>query len=195
MAPIIKVLKAILIHRIWIWGTDDSRSASVPTGWVVKKTSKGPIRCHGDGRQRPVAVQGEPDHDLFFGLRVRLRRVLGKAIEGHQTSVLGLQPAAPVRCCECWSPWATGTRRRGHSPPHQHHLAHLRTDVRPWASGPHEGADTRTIASARPLAALELPAATFMFVNSRPARAHDADYGTWSRIEKSTGVMPRLAGR
>jgi hypothetical protein len=38
----------------------------------------------------------EPDHVLFLGLGVRLRRVFGEAVERHQAAALRLQPAAPV---------------------------------------------------------------------------------------------------
>jgi len=34
----------------------------------------------GEGEQRPVIVEREPDDILFPGLRVRLRRVLGEAV-------------------------------------------------------------------------------------------------------------------
>src|ERR1700757_5162096 len=32
------------------------------------------------GEQRPIFIEREPDHVLLLGLRVRLRRVLGKAV-------------------------------------------------------------------------------------------------------------------
>jgi len=44
----------------------------------------------GKGRQRAVVIQRGPDHVLFLRLGVRLRGVLGKAVERHQTAALGL---------------------------------------------------------------------------------------------------------
>jgi hypothetical protein len=50
-----------------------------------------------EGAQRAVVVEREPDDILFFRLRVRLRRVLGEAVDRDKAAVLRLQPAAPVR--------------------------------------------------------------------------------------------------
>jgi hypothetical protein len=51
----------------------------------------------GEGRERPITVECKLNDVLLFGLRVRLGRVFGKAVERDQTSVFRLQPAAPVR--------------------------------------------------------------------------------------------------
>ncbi len=50
--------------------------------------------------QRSVVVEREPNHVFLLGLGVRLRRILGKAVERDKATVLRLQPAAPVRRCE-----------------------------------------------------------------------------------------------
>ena len=49
-----------------------------------------------EGEQRSVIVECEPDHVLFLGLGVRLRRVLGEAVDRDQAAVLWLEPAAPM---------------------------------------------------------------------------------------------------
>ena len=46
--------------------------------------------------KRPIIVQREPNDVLLLGLRVRLWRVLGEAVERHQAPVLRLQPSPPV---------------------------------------------------------------------------------------------------
>ena len=46
----------------------------------------------GERGQQSVFIHREPDHVLFLGLRVRLRRIFREAIEGHQASVLRLEP-------------------------------------------------------------------------------------------------------
>ena len=51
----------------------------------------------GEAGQRPIIINREPDDVLFLGLRVRLRRVFGEAVERDQAAVFWLQPAAPVR--------------------------------------------------------------------------------------------------
>ena len=59
----------------------------------------------GEGDQRPVVIQREPDDVLLLGLGVRLRRVFGEAVERHQAAVLRLQPSranAATTCCGCW---------------------------------------------------------------------------------------------
>jgi hypothetical protein len=51
----------------------------------------------GEGLQRPIIVQGEPDHILFLSLRIGLWSVFREAVERDQASVPGLHPGAPVR--------------------------------------------------------------------------------------------------
>jgi hypothetical protein len=50
-----------------------------------------------EGEQGAVIAEREPHHVFLFGLRVRLRRVLGEAIDRDQASVLRLEPTPPVR--------------------------------------------------------------------------------------------------
>jgi hypothetical protein len=45
--------------------------------------------------QRPIIIDCEPDHILFLGLWIRLRRVFGEAIERHEATAFRLQPVAP----------------------------------------------------------------------------------------------------
>jgi hypothetical protein len=40
----------------------------------------------GEAGQRPIVIDREPDDVLLFGLRVRLRRVFGEAVERHQAA-------------------------------------------------------------------------------------------------------------
>jgi hypothetical protein len=63
-------------------------------------------------------VQREPDDILPLRLGLRLRRVLGKAVERHKAAVLGLQPSGPVGDWRATVPWL-----RWHAPAHQAHLA------------------------------------------------------------------------
>ena len=51
----------------------------------------------GEAGQRPIIINREPDDILFLGLRVRLRRVFGEAVERDQAAVFWLQPAVPVQ--------------------------------------------------------------------------------------------------
>src|SRR3981189_1289065 len=52
-----------------------------------------------EGAQRTIFILCEP-YDIFRpGLRVRLRRVLRKAVEGNETPVVGLNQA---RQCRAW---------------------------------------------------------------------------------------------
>src|SRR5258708_18087437 len=55
----------------------------------------GPDTC--EGGQRSVVVEREPNNVLFLGLPIRLRRVLGKAVERDQATVFWLKPTPPVR--------------------------------------------------------------------------------------------------
>jgi hypothetical protein len=51
-----------------------------------------------EGRERPIIVRREPDH-VLLGFRVRLRRVLGEAVEWHQAAVISLLlMKAGMRC-------------------------------------------------------------------------------------------------
>src|ERR1700716_3402416 len=50
-----------------------------------------------EGAQRTIFILCEPYDILRPGLRVRLRRVFRKAVEGNETPVVRLQPASPVR--------------------------------------------------------------------------------------------------
>ena len=47
-------------------------------------------------REGPVVVEREPNH-VLLGLRVRLRRIFGEAVERYQATVFRLQAASPVR--------------------------------------------------------------------------------------------------
>src|SRR4051794_23192740 len=62
----------------------------------------------GEGEERPVVVEREPDDVFLSGLRVWLWSVLREAVGGDQTSVLRLQPASPVRR---WGVPGVGDRR------------------------------------------------------------------------------------
>ena len=47
--------------------------------------------------ERPIVIDGEPDHVFFLGFGVRLRRIFSKAVERHEATVFRLQPSAPMR--------------------------------------------------------------------------------------------------
>jgi hypothetical protein len=51
----------------------------------------------GEDEQGPVVVQGEPHDILLAGRGIGLRRIFGEAVGRDQTSVLRLEPHAPVR--------------------------------------------------------------------------------------------------
>jgi len=70
---------------------------SVPSSIVRSDATVAPGPKPAEGEQRPVLVESEPHHVLFLGLGVGFRRVLGEAVRRDEASVLGLQPAAPVR--------------------------------------------------------------------------------------------------
>jgi hypothetical protein len=83
-------------------------------GAVVRKPNETSMRAwigldlEPPARERRTAgqtsFQRKRDHVLFLGLGVRLRRVLGEAVERHKASVLRLEPDAPntTTCCGCW---------------------------------------------------------------------------------------------
>ena len=50
----------------------------------------------GEGRERPIVIEREPDDVFLVGLRVRLGRVFGEAVEGYEAAVFRLQPASPI---------------------------------------------------------------------------------------------------
>jgi hypothetical protein len=82
-----------------------------------------PDNAPSEGEQRPILRKRETHHVLLFGCRVRLRRVLGEAIGRDQTSVLGLQPAPPVRRYVLRILVTGGSPvRGGGGMPHQGHL-------------------------------------------------------------------------
>ena len=61
----------------------------------------------------------------FFGHRICVGSVFGKAVGGDQTSVLRLQPAAPMRrarVADIRHRRAACPGRRRHAPTHQHHF-------------------------------------------------------------------------
>ena len=77
------------------------------------------------GRERPIVAMGKPYDILFLGLGVRLRRIFGEAVEGHETAMLRPQPDAPVRRCGVANVGNRGTARarwRRHTPAHHQHL-------------------------------------------------------------------------
>ena len=51
----------------------------------------------GKAEQRAGLVECEPDDILFLCFRIRLRRVLGKAVGWHQAAAFRLEPHAPMR--------------------------------------------------------------------------------------------------
>src|SRR6195256_6909772 len=51
----------------------------------------------GEGAQRAILVLREPDDVFLLRLRVLLRRVFRKTVEGNEAAVLWFEPAAPVR--------------------------------------------------------------------------------------------------
>jgi len=58
-----------------------------------------------EGEQRPLIVEPKADHVLFLGLRARLRRVLGEAVERDKTSgspASASRASAAMTCCGCW---------------------------------------------------------------------------------------------
>jgi hypothetical protein len=95
------------------------RITGIAFGWIRSTTAFGAVvRSHrrGEGRERlrlrtpvaleigpdarerkqgPVLVEGKPHDALHLCLRVWLRRVFGKTVHRHQTSVLRLQSAPP----------------------------------------------------------------------------------------------------
>lgn len=40
-----------------------------------------------EGRERSIVIEGKPDHVLFLGLRIWLRRVFGEAVERDQATI------------------------------------------------------------------------------------------------------------
>jgi hypothetical protein len=51
-----------------------------------------------EGSERPIIVRREPDH-VLLGLRVRLRRILGEAVEWQQAAAISLLlMKAGMRC-------------------------------------------------------------------------------------------------
>jgi hypothetical protein len=50
----------------------------------------------GECKQRAIIIERKPDDILLFGLRIRLRRILGKTVCRDQASAFRFQPAAPV---------------------------------------------------------------------------------------------------
>ena len=63
-----------------------------------------------EGEQRSVIVEREPHHVLFLRLRVRLRRVLGKAVGRDQTAVLR-DDCRAQELCWCSLSWSVNQRR------------------------------------------------------------------------------------
>ena len=51
----------------------------------------------GEGKQGPFSIQSEPHDILLARRRVRLRRILSKAVGRDKAPVLWFQPATPVR--------------------------------------------------------------------------------------------------
>lgn len=67
----------------------------------------------------------EPDHVFLLGLRIRLWRVFGEAIEWYEAAVLRLEPATQMRrrrVTDISDRRAASSRRSRHAPTHHDQL-------------------------------------------------------------------------
>jgi len=96
----------------------------------------------GEGEQRPIVIQREPHDVLFAGGRIRLRRIIRKAIGRDHAAIFRLQPAAPMRRCGVAD---VGDRRpaelrRGGIP--QRIIASSRSAPAVWITGAEQSGNT-----------------------------------------------------
>ena len=84
-------------HRLWVdWFDDCVRRGREKTIDIMRPRHRLRLRAAitverrpdaSEGEQRAIIVEREPDHVLFLRLRVRLRRVLGEAVDRDQAAV------------------------------------------------------------------------------------------------------------
>ena len=111
-----------------VWRRGQETIDKMRTGDRLRFRSAVPVKScpdAGKAKQRPALVAREPDDVLVFGLGVRLRRILGKAIGRHQAAVFGLEPGAPMRrggIADVGHRRPAGPRRRWYAPAHEDQL-------------------------------------------------------------------------
>jgi hypothetical protein len=77
-----------------------------------------------EAEQRPALFERQPN-DVLLGLRIRLRRVFGRALGRRQAAVLRLKPTRPVRrgrVADVGARRSANPRRRRHASAHYHFL-------------------------------------------------------------------------